>query len=96
MRKWYGVVKLARQPRSGFLIVAGLWHAEGMDEQEIGRSPLEVFAEVPDPRHPCRRRHPLAALLALSTAAILCGAMKSAARCARPAAIMTNFGSSLW
>src|SRR5215213_2788812 len=45
-----------------------------MDEQSIGRSLLAAFAEVPDPRKPRGRRHPLPALLALSTAAMLSGA----------------------
>lgn len=45
-----------------------------MDEQTIGRSLLAAFAKVPDPRRPRGRRHPLPALLALSTAAMLCGA----------------------
>jgi hypothetical protein len=45
-----------------------------MDEQTIGRSLLVAFAAVPDPRRPRGRRHPLAAVLALSTAAMLSGA----------------------
>src|SRR5947208_3169089 len=45
-----------------------------MDEQTIGRSLLAAFAEVPDPRKRRGRRHPLSALLALSTAAMLNGA----------------------
>ena len=45
-----------------------------MDEQAIGRGLLAAFAEVPDPRGLRGRRHPLPALLALSTAAMLCGA----------------------
>ena len=48
-----------------------LWR---MDERTIGRSLLAAFAEVPDPRRPRGRRHPLPALLALSTAAMLSGA----------------------
>jgi hypothetical protein len=35
---------------------------------------IEVLAEVEDPRHPRGKRHPLAAILALSVAATLCGA----------------------
>jgi len=46
----------------------------GMDEQAIGRGLLAAFARVPDPRRPRGRRHPLPALLALSTAAMLSGA----------------------
>src|SRR5918999_2760557 len=45
-----------------------------MDEQTIGRSLLAAFATVPDPRKPRGRRHPLPALLALSTVAMLSGA----------------------
>ena len=45
-----------------------------MEEQTIGRSLLAAFGEVPDPRRPRGRRHPLSALLALSTAAMLSGA----------------------
>jgi hypothetical protein len=45
-----------------------------MDEQTIGRSLLATFAEVPDPRKRRGQRHPLPALLALSTAAMLSGA----------------------
>lgn len=45
-----------------------------MDQQAFGRSLLETFAQVPDPRKRRGRRHPLPALLALSTAAMLSGA----------------------
>ena len=45
-----------------------------MDQETIGRGLLEAFARVPDPRHPGGRRHPLPAILALSTAAMLSGA----------------------
>jgi hypothetical protein len=45
-----------------------------MDGQALGRSLLEAFAEVPDPRSPHGRRHPLPAILALSVAAMLSGA----------------------
>jgi hypothetical protein len=45
-----------------------------MDEQTIGRSLLAAFVEVPDPRKRRGRRHPLPALLALATAAMLSGA----------------------
>jgi len=33
-----------------------------------------LFAEIPDPRRPQGRRHPLPVVLAISTAAVLCGA----------------------
>src|SRR3990172_2442188 len=45
-----------------------------MERQLLGRSLLEAFAKVPDPRLPKGRRHPLPAILALATAAMLCGA----------------------
>lgn len=45
-----------------------------MEREEIGRSLLATFARVPDPRKRRGRRHPLAAILALSTAAMLSGA----------------------
>ena len=45
-----------------------------MDREAFGRSLLETFGEVPDPRKARGRRHPLPALLALSTAAMLSGA----------------------
>ena len=45
-----------------------------MTEAEIGQSLLEAFAQVPDRRSAHGRRHPLAAILALSTAAMLAGA----------------------
>lgn len=45
-----------------------------MNEQRLGDSLLEAFARVPDPRGHKGRRHPLPAMLALSTAAMLEGA----------------------
>ncbi len=52
-----------------------------MEKEDLGRSPvpricnlLAAFAKVPDPRSRHGRRHPLPALLALATAAMLCGA----------------------
>jgi hypothetical protein len=45
-----------------------------MDQEAFGRSLLEAFAAVPDPRRARGRRHPLPALLALATAAMLSGA----------------------
>lgn len=45
-----------------------------MKQKEIGRSLLEAFAQVPDHRSAHGRRHPLPAILALSTAAMLSGA----------------------
>jgi hypothetical protein len=45
-----------------------------MSLETAGRSLREAFARVPDPRKPRGRRHPLPALLALSTAAMLSGA----------------------
>jgi hypothetical protein len=37
------------------------------------KSLYEVFAELPDPRNPSGRRHPLAAMLTLAASAMLCG-----------------------
>jgi hypothetical protein len=45
-----------------------------MDEQAIGRGLLAAFAAVPDPPRRRGKRHPLPAILALSAAAMLCGA----------------------
>lgn len=45
-----------------------------MDTERLGRGLLDAFARVPDPRSPHGRRHPLPAVLALATAAMLSGA----------------------
>jgi len=45
-----------------------------MSGVDLGRSLLQALAEVPDPRSRHGRRHPLPAILALSVAAMLCGA----------------------
>ena len=45
-----------------------------MDTQELGRSLVEAYRWVPDPRSARGRRHPLPAILALATAAMLEGA----------------------
>ncbi|MAG36561.1 MAG: hypothetical protein CL878_10010 [Dehalococcoidia bacterium] len=45
-----------------------------MNEEEVGRSLLAAFASVPDPRQRRGRRHPLPAMLAQATAAMLSGA----------------------
>jgi hypothetical protein len=45
-----------------------------MDRETFGRGLLEAFAAVPEPRRRRGRRHPLAAILALSAAAMLSGA----------------------
>jgi hypothetical protein len=45
-----------------------------MKQDELGRSLLEAFARVPDQRAARGRRHPLPAMLALATAAMLAGA----------------------
>ena len=45
-----------------------------MNREELGRSLLAAFATVPDPRARRGRRHPLPALLAQATAAMLSGA----------------------
>jgi len=43
-------------------------------EEALGLSLMEAFAKVPDPREKRGRRHPLPAMLALSTVAMLSGA----------------------
>lgn len=45
-----------------------------MEQEEIGQSLLGAFAQVPDRRSLHGRRHPLPAILALATAAMLSGA----------------------
>ena len=45
-----------------------------MNNQEIGKSLIEAFESVPDPRSAHGRRHPLTAILALSVCAMLSGA----------------------
>lgn len=45
-----------------------------MDDVDLGRSVLAAFATVPDPRQRRGRRHPLPAILALATVAMLSGA----------------------
>ena len=45
-----------------------------MNAKGLGLSLLDAFATVPDPRSPSGRRHPLPAILALATAAMLEGA----------------------
>ena len=45
-----------------------------LSEEALGLSLMEAFAKVPDPREKRGRRHPLPAMLALSTVAMLSGA----------------------
>ena len=45
-----------------------------MSGVELGRGLLQALTKIPDPRSPKGRRHPLPAILALSVAAMLCGA----------------------
>ncbi len=45
-----------------------------MEEDDLGRTLRAAFASVPDTRNPHGRRHPLPAILALATAAMLSGA----------------------
>ncbi|HEU0115282.1 MAG TPA: transposase family protein [Thermomicrobiales bacterium] len=45
-----------------------------MDASDLGHTLLAAFGRVPDHRSPHGRRHPLAAILTLATAAMLAGA----------------------
>src|SRR5690554_6125854 len=45
-----------------------------METEELVKSLLETFASIPDPRSKQGRRHPLAAIFTLATAAMLSGA----------------------
>lgn len=45
-----------------------------MDANALGRTLLDAFARLPDPRSSHGRRHPLPAILALAAAAMLAGA----------------------
>ena len=45
-----------------------------LSEEALGLRLMEAFAKVPDPREKRGRRHPLPAMLALSTVAMLSGA----------------------
>ena len=45
-----------------------------MKTEELGPSLLQALAGMPDPRSRHGRRHPLPAILALATVAMLCGA----------------------
>ena len=61
-------------PPQGLLIIAGVCETGGMNGDDLGPQLLAAFATVPDPRSRHGRRHPLPAILALATAAMLSGA----------------------
>jgi hypothetical protein len=67
-----------------------------MKTEELGPSLLRALAEVPDPRSRHGRRHPLPAVLALATVAMLCGArsLYAIAQWGReqPAAVVRTLG----
>jgi hypothetical protein len=56
------------------LILVAVCETGGMESEGLGQGLLAAFATVPDPRSPLGRRHPLPAILALATAAMLSGA----------------------
>ena len=67
-----------------------------METTEIGRALVAALASVPDPRSAQGRRHPLPAILALATAAMLSGARSLYAigqwgRC-QPPEVLTALG----
>jgi hypothetical protein len=67
-----------------------------MQTEELGPSLLRALAAVPDPRSRHGRRHPLPAVLALATVAMLCGArsLYAIAQWGReqPAAVVRTLG----
>jgi hypothetical protein len=67
-----------------------------MKTEELGPSLLRALAEVPDPRSRHGRRHPLPAVLARATVAMLCGArsLYASAQWGRehPAAVVRTLG----
>lgn len=67
-----------------------------MSEEKVGRALLEAFATVPDRRSRHGRRHPLAAVLGLATAAMLSGARSLYAMAQwgrlQPAAVVSGLG----
>jgi hypothetical protein len=64
-----------------------------MKTKELGPSLLRALAEVPDPRSRHGRRHPLPAILALATVALLCGAHGLAPPNQRPGARVSSHPS---
>ncbi len=67
-----------------------------METSDVGRRLVAAFAKVPDPRKPRGRRHPLPAILALSTSAMLSGARSLYAIAewgrVQPPAVIAAFG----
>ena len=67
-------VAFATNAGQGLLIIVDSCETGEMNDADRGRGLLAAFATVPDPRSRHGRRHPLPAILALVTAAMLSGA----------------------
>jgi hypothetical protein len=69
-----GMVPAPRVPGDGVVeVIATLVSVAAGVQERSGAGLLECFAAVPDPRDPRGRRHSLASILGLCTAAVLTG-----------------------